>query len=286
MISGFSAFRVSNAHLVARIIAIAGLVAPSVLAGAACTAASTGGSGQSSGASPTAPGASPSSPGAPGPSLGATAPEHAEYAVRWRAIDGGPQTAPAVLAALGLSADDVDDYQVQYFDIQPPADAPAGFTAILRQRKKGKKKYQLTFKYRGASAFPAAPTLADWSCPLPGAAERKDEVDLSFSATEPGTAAHSRSCTVETDGAPPAIPESLAARPRACSFPMTRHKAGAIKVEEWRLAPGEVVLEVSRNGQNTAAERDAFQREIVDALVRAGARPTERSKTELGGACP
>lgn len=208
----------------------------------------------------------------------------AEYALRWSAKGSNMADAKAVLQALRLKSDDKDNYDVQYFDLTPPADAPPGATSILRQRRKGKDKYELTFKYRSDAPF-NKPALRAWTCPLPGADESKDELDVSFSADTQPMQVYSRSCSVETRKTAPLPPAALAARSRGCISRFTRHTAGRLKIEEWTLANGERLIEVSRSEQDSADARVRFQRDIVAPLLRAGVTPTERSKTELGGSC-
>ena len=67
---------------------------------------------------------------------------------------------------------------------------------------------------------------------------------------------------------------------------MTRLKTTSLKVEEWHL-PGDVVMvEVSRNASPSDADLKAFQEDVVAKLLRAGVKPSDRSKTELGSRCP
>src|SRR5262245_32645343 len=103
--------------------------------------------------------------------------ERAEYAIRWEAAAGVPSTEDDVAKLLADKAADHNDYEVQYFRVGTlPKDAPKEATAILRQReRKGKTKYELTFKYRSATPF------ADPTCPLDESTESKSEVDVSAS---------------------------------------------------------------------------------------------------------
>jgi hypothetical protein len=216
---------------------------------------------------------------APAAGPGAT-PMPVEYAVRWNVHDGGPQSAKDTLAALGQPAGDPDDYEVQYFAITPPKDAPAEFQSILRQRTKGQKKHELTFKYRGDHE------LSSWACPLSATpAETKGEVDVSILASGGLKRVYSYSCTLESKAGPIRPAPALEARAKGCIAKMSRLKAGKLKVEEWHL-PGEIVMvEVSRNGADTPIDLQSFQSEVVDRLVRAGVKPSDRSKTELGSDC-
>ena len=63
---------------------------------------------------------------------------------------------------------------------------------------------------------------------------------------------------------------------------MKHVKAGKLKVEEWHLPGGVTLVEVPRNGSTTQGDLESFQRDIVDKLIAAGAKPSDRSKTEIG----
>jgi len=205
----------------------------------------------------------------------------AEYAIRWNPTEGGPKTSAAVLEALGDKSSDDDGYEIQYFDLVPPSDAPPEASAILRQRVKNGKKHELTFKYRSAKSLDA-PT-----CPLAAPTETKNEVDVSLTASGEPKRAFSYSCTLESKAGPPAPPAALQARPRPCTSKMRRQKAVRLdaKVEEWHVAPDGLMFEVSRNGSDTPQDLAAFKSDIADVLMRAGVKPSDRSKTELGSAC-
>lgn len=205
-------------------------------------------------------------------------PAAAEYAMRWDIQEGGPQTAEEALKALKLKAKDPDKYEIRYFDFTPPGDAPDGFTAILRQRKT-KKKHELTFKYRGAKELPAV------KCPISTEPdEEKEEVDISVLAKGETKRSSSYSCTVESKDGPVAPPQELKAKGLECVNEMTRYKAGDLKIEEWHLPGEETFIEVSHNGADTPQDLESFKK-IVAKLVKAGAKPSDRSKTELGSDC-
>ena len=206
--------------------------------------------------------------------------EPAEYAMRWNVKDGGPKTGRDTLDVLKQQPTDSDNYEVQYFDFSPPKDAPNDFTSILRQRKKGKKKYQLMFKYRGDHA------LAHWKCPISATpTEIKNEVDISILGPSELRRVYSHSCTRESEKGPVKPPQVLAAQPKSCTNKMTRLKAGTLKVEEWHL-PGDVTMvEVSRNASTSQSDLDSFRRDVVDRLLSVGVKPSDRSKTDLGSRC-
>jgi hypothetical protein len=207
-------------------------------------------------------------------------PEKAEYAIRWNVKEGGPKTAKDTLEVLKQPLKDSDNYEVQYFNFTPPKDTPEGVTSILRQRKKGKKQYELTFKYRSDHA------LKPLGCPLAESPdESKDEVDISILGSSESRRVYAHSCTIESENDPVQPPQALAAQPMGCTSKMTRLKTNTLKVEEWHL-PGDVVMvEVSRNASTGESDLHAFQRDVVDNLLHAGVKPSERSKTELGSSC-
>ena len=216
----------------------------------------------------------------PGPATVAE-PEKAEYAMRWNIEEGGPRTAKKALKALGKEADESTDYKIRYFDFTPPEDAPAGFSPILRRRKSGKMQ-ELTFKYRGDHP------LSSWSCPLfsePDEGKEKEEVDVSILAEGRTKRSFSYSCTLESKKDSIKPPRELDADPKDCANTMKRLTAGKLKVEEWHLPGGITLVEVSRSGSNTQADLEEFQREIVDKLIAAGVKPSDRSKTEIGSNC-
>src|SRR5215470_14133575 len=139
-----------------------------------------------------------------------------EYAVRWNPKEGGPASARAAFDALGKTQTDRDDYEVRYLNITAPPDALAESTAILRERKKGKNKFQLTFKYRSESPRLLTSDLQHWACPLAGSTERKDEVDVSFPSVGAPHRAYSRSCTTVSNDGPVTIPKALKAKRLDC----------------------------------------------------------------------
>jgi hypothetical protein len=207
-------------------------------------------------------------------------PDKAEYAIRWNVKEGGPKTAKGTLAVLKQSLTDSDNYEVQYFDFIRPKNIPEGVTPILRQRKKGKKKYELMLKYRSAYAFePLGCLIAD----IPD--ESKYEIDISILGPSESRRAYSRSCTIESENDPVKPPQALAAQPTGCTSKMTRLKTNTLKVEEWHLPGGVVMVEVSRNASLSEADLDSFRRDVVDTLLHAGVKPSDRSKTELGSSC-
>ncbi len=211
----------------------------------------------------------------------AASPAAAEYAIRWDPVKGGPKTSAEAVKALDDKADEEDDFEIRYFDLERPGDAPAGSSAIVRERVKNAKKHELTVKYR------AAEPLRKPKCPLPDPSESKSEIDVSLTKAEPKRV-YSYSCTLESKTGPIAVPAELHAKPKSCSSTMHRVKTKTLgaKVEEWHLPGDLLMLEVSRSGSDTKADLAKFEREIADPLLAAGVEPSDRSKTELGGDCP
>lgn len=210
--------------------------------------------------------------------------DDAEFAVRWDPRDGGPDTPEAALRALRQLPGKTTHFEIEYFDFAAPAGLPPGFEPILRRRFSGEAS-ELTFKLRGSVPLPAQPTLKQWDCPLGAAHDRKDEVDLSFLAAGQVVAAYSRSCSLEIQGRALHPPAALQARPRGCASQMTRLRAGKLKVEQWRLADGTVLLEASRPGRHEARSVQAFEREVLQPLLALQVRPLQRSKSAIGGDC-
>lgn len=216
-------------------------------------------------------------------------PLQAEYSVRWDRAQGGPQSAKEAWAKLNMPAADADEdaFRIRYPAVSTPSGLPPGFKAIVRERQKSNnKKFELTFKQRGASALPASPSLADWTCPVGADHERKDEVDISFVGLADSRRAVSRSCTVESKSSPPDIPPSLGTQPKECWSKMTRLKAGKLTIEQWQVPDGRTVIEVSRSGDDTQLDRNAFRDQVVKALVKVHKiKPLDVGMTELGSAC-
>jgi len=203
------------------------------------------------------------------------APRDAEYAVRWFPADGGPRTEADVVQLLGLESPTESRFEVLYYDATPPASAPEGARTIVRERSSEGGTSEIVLKYRSAQ-----PITGEWECALGPAAKRSSEVDVGFGDGGSITRVYSYSCEVNSDSAPP----SLHAVAKPCTINVTRAAAGGFKIETWSLPGGHALLEVSRAGHDSEKELARFQR-TVQKLVVAGARPTMRSKTELGSAC-
>lgn len=207
----------------------------------------------------------------------------AEYAIRWNAAEGGLKTAAQTLAAFGVSADDKDAFEIQYFTVAAPADLPSGFGAIARSRQKGKKK-ELTFKLRGPEPVQPLPARDSWNCGL-GEAVKKDEIDISVLANGQVKRVFSRSCSIESKE-DIAFPGAMGAKPKGCVSTMTRLKSGTLTVEEWLLKPSGVrLIEVSRKGADTNDELQAFRKDIVTPLLGRRIKPLDRSKSDVGSDC-
>jgi len=216
------------------------------------------------------------------PAFGA-APD-AEFAVRWDPRQGGPATPAETLRELRLKASARSDVEVQYFEFSAPAGLPAGVDSILRKRLSGGEA-ELTFKLRGQEPLPAQPSLKQWDCPLGATKDRKDEADITFVQAGRTITAYSRSCSVESRDADIQPPAALQARPKGCGSTMTRLRSGQLKIEEWKMADGSVLLEASRPGRHDAASMRAFERQVLQPLLALKVQPLERSKSALGGDC-
>lgn len=205
----------------------------------------------------------------------------AEYAVRWKSAEGAPKTLDAAAALVGADGP-ATVYSIRYFLSTKSANSPAA-TPILRERQG--KKTEVTWKYRSDTGWSDLPSGA-W-CPLLGKIKEKDEVDITVGGTGAIRRVYSRSCTTKANiGA--ALPADLVGAQRGCTATMTRRESAdeAITVEAWKL-PGEtgVILEVSRKGLDSPEAAAAFRTEVVGKLIAVGARPIDRSKTELGTEC-
>ena len=208
----------------------------------------------------------------------------AEFAVRWDPRQGGPATPEEATRELKLKAGQTSRFEIEYFDFAPPAELPPGFDPILRKRFSSGET-ELTFKLRGAVPLPPQPTLKQWDCPLGKTRDRKDEVDLSFLGEGKVATAYSRSCSIDAKGRELQPPAALQPRPRGCASTMTRLRAGKLKIEEWRLADGSVLLEASRPGRHEARSVQAFEREVLKPLLALKVQPLQRSKSAIGGEC-
>jgi hypothetical protein len=211
-------------------------------------------------------------------------PQDAEFAVRWDPRQGGPATPADALRGLRLKASPPTHFEIQYFDFSAPAGVPAGFDAILRKRLTGGAA-ELTFKLRGSAPLPAQLPLKHWDCPLGPTKERKDEADVTFVEAGRSITAYSRSCSVESRAADIQPPPALQARPKGCGSTMTRLRSGKLKVEEWKMADGSVLLEASRPGKHDEASMRAFERQVLQPLLALKVQPLERSKSAIGGDC-
>lgn len=219
---------------------------------------------------------------APLPALAATM--DAEFAVRWDPKQGGPATPQDALRELQRKAGKPQHFEVQYFDFTPPAGLPAGFDPILRKRISGGEA-ELTFKLRGDAPLPAQPTLKQWACPLGATQDRKDEVDVTLLGAGRVLTAHSRSCSIESRDLGLQPPAALQPQPKGCGSTMTRLTSGKLKVEQWQLADGTVLIEASRPGKHTPASQQAFEREVLEPLLALKVQPLQRSKSAIGGEC-
>jgi len=208
---------------------------------------------------------------------------NAEYAIRWNPAEGGPKTVEETLEALSdKSLNGLRTFTVQYFDVRtPPSDAPRGATAILRRRSTGTR-YELALKYRSVDPLGVS------KCGLPGVDRSKYEVDVSLRGrNSPPTRFYSFSCETASDAGPIAPPMEFEARLSPCVSKVTRREAQRTRstIEEWRLQGGAVELEVSREGTDSTADLEAFEREVADPLLAKGIKASPRTKSEIGSTC-
>lgn len=224
--------------------------------------------------SPTAPPPPPMPAATPSP----LAPElpKAEYAVRWDPASGGPKDALAVLSLLGEKAEDVDTYEIEYFDLPPVPSAPAGATTILRRRRKANGKTEIRLKYRLDQ-----PLTEKFSCPAGLSFEKSEEEDFGYAGSGAPVRVYSYSCSL--DAAEP--PASLSAVAKQCSAKMVRYETDTLKVEEWTLPDATVQVELSRSAKNTAAETAKFEA-LVHRLIERGVHPSDGSKSDIASQCP
>jgi hypothetical protein len=160
----------------------------------------------------------------------------------------------------------------------PPAPtAPAGFSTILRTRIDAGGHATATWKLRGDRA------LAEWACPLRDVRQVKAEVDVAFGSADAVARRYSYSCTSDN---PDLAASSLAARANGCPSTVTRKDTGRVRVEEWRLPGGALLLDVSSVGTDTPDALEQFRRQVAVPLLAAGIRPAQDSKTEQGSRCP
>ncbi len=196
--------------------------------------------------------------------------------MRWDPAAGGPKTPQEVLALLGARVPAPERYEVRYYDLPTPASAPANAVPVLRERTKAGGKTDFRLKYR----FPRPLTVA-WACPAGEGFEPEEEADVSVGEGGKSGRVYSYSCTLKAK----APPRSLNAVPKSCSAAMTRYSVEGLKVEEWLMPGGARTIEVSRPAADTAEELESF-RQVAEKLFASGAKPSDRSKTELGGDCP
>ena len=196
--------------------------------------------------------------------------------MRWNPAEGGPASAREVISLLGAPAGGGRAYDVRYFDVPRPANAPPDSVAILRQRTRRAGKSEIRLKYRSARPLPDT-----WACPDGARFEKSEELDVSFAASSEPARVYSYSCTLVAK-APPAV---LGAAPKPCASRVVRYELESDKLEEWTLPDGGVRLEVSRAASNSPEQLAKFGK-LVERLRARGARPLDESKTELGSRCP
>lgn len=217
-----------------------------------------------------------------GASISARAASDAEFAVRWDASTGGPQSLDETMVSIGMKDGKFKEAVVSYFTIAQPTTAPTLFAVIGRERV-GPKERDATFKIRGTEPLPAA--LSEWNCPWTTSIAPKREVDISWTGEASPKRSISLSCTAEQTSLTAVLPGGYVATAQGCSSKMQRQKAKEITIERWSLAQGRVVFEVSMKGKDTASDLSIFKKTVVVPLLKKGVVPISSSKTELGSQC-
>lgn len=211
----------------------------------------------------------------------------AEYAFRWDPAQGGPTSAEAVVAALKLQPGKSKKYIVRYFKVDQPTAVPPGYKVLGRERGEPGEKPDATYKVRGPEPIPAE--LLAWKCPLTGPSESKTEVDVGIVGVSKLRRAYSVSCTVDKTALQPVLPAGYLAMAKGCSSLVERTKAQSqeveLKVEQWSLPKGGVVIEVSMEGSDSDADLRRFRTHVTKRLMDVRAVPMEGSKSELGSEC-
>ena len=125
---------------------------------------------------------------APQTPAAAPEPKGAEYAVRWDPAKGGPANAAETLTFLGAPDAAPVHYEIQFYDLPAPKDAPPGAAIILRRRTAADGSTEIRLKYRTSSP------LSSWACP-DAAYHAKAQVDVGFGADAPSRV-YSYSCVL------------------------------------------------------------------------------------------
>lgn len=211
--------------------------------------------------------------------IGATG---AEYAMRWAPSQGGPQNADAALDRLGLDAGERKDFRVRYFDPPRPSGLPASATVVLRERVEGVR-IDTTWKVR----VPVAEVRgrAGWPCALKSPDRIREEIDVTV--LDHGAVRRSIARTCEMSATFEEALPGFARTPVGCASRMQRVESrdGSIVVEHWQVGDGSAMLEVSSRGKDDAQALAGFQNRVAKKLVRAGVRPLDRSRSEIGTQC-
>lgn len=206
----------------------------------------------------------------------------AEYAVRWDPSQGGPASAKEVLTYLKLQGAKARKFDVRYFAIAQGEKLPAGYSVIGRERTSSGQT-EATYKVRGPDPRPQE--LAGWRCPLNGDYESKAEVDVSWTGDTIPKRSFSLSCSVKKSAILAVLPTAFSVMAKGCESKVERYKVGGLKIERWALPQGKVVFEVSMEGDDSEADLQRFETQVVKPLLEHKMLPMKESKTELGGQC-
>ena len=209
----------------------------------------------------------------------------AEFAIRWDTAAGGPRSIEEAAALLGLGVGKRKSFEVRYFSVEQPADAKDRSALIVRQRSSGRSVESMV-KQRSADAFSAGDPLAGWQCPFPARAKAKSKSEVDVGWTVEGLTKKSYSLSCQAAGEVEALlPARFMAKPFGCVSHVERAQAQGIKIEHWRLPRGADSIEVSWNGEDTAADLEKFASRVVRPLMAHGVKPMGESKTALGSGC-
>jgi len=113
----------------------------------------------------------------------------------------------------------------------------------------------------------------------------KAEIDVSWTGDAVPKRSFSLSCSVVKSTILDALPPGYSAMAKDCESKVERYKAGGLKIERWVLPEGKLVFEVSMEGEDTQADLERFETQVVKPLLEQKMAPMKETKTELGGQC-
>ena len=206
----------------------------------------------------------------------------AEFAVRWRSVDGGPASLQEIGNLFKIQGEPVV-LNVRYFVVSQSL-APASPAPILRERT-SQAKTDVTWKIRSATDWDK--TKSNQWCPLVGKVKSKEEVDVTVRKGNALKRTFSRSCTVKSS-IDAALPKEMTAIPQGCKARVTRLESPdeVVTIEQWAFdGDPALYLEVSMKGEDSKQLLKAFKSSYVSPRLSAGVIPLDSSKTQLGTSC-